>query len=378
MGNTALYWFEADFWVQSRAGIRTYQASVWDEPIGNSGNARIRHVVWYEARSTDAVLHLSIPASALTTNLVMHVGRLEAMKADSITFDSASEIEGSIPATSKEEGGSLWMSGDFSVSVSPLGKVEDSDRGHGRYRVEVSGTSTSYSFGGGSPITFGPAELATSGLVLAAIAAALAFRDLIVFAAGRITIPLYTKLRRDRLFNVHAREEIYRAIQQTPGINFLALHREIRSRSGGSRIAFGSLAYHLSQMERFEFVVSKREGRFRRYYDVAARLGADSARVALLQTQPVPLVALTVMQNPGLSQTALHQKIISALPVRRQTLAYHLKRLVAKDLVVRESIGRFTRYQPTDRLKRLAHLLSPVAPTTDSADLPDQAAPNPP
>ncbi|MBI2077353.1 MAG: hypothetical protein HYT80_03135 [Euryarchaeota archaeon] len=197
-----------------------------------------------------------------------------------------------------------------------------------------------------------------------------AYRDIFAAFASRLFLPLYTKLRKDRLLDVPARESIFRHIQATPGIHFLQLHKTVRT-DDGSSVAFGALAYHLAQMERFQLIVSKREGRYRRYFDTGAHLGADAGRVAFLQNAPVPTIARVLLENPGTTQGVLHQRLAATLPLTRQALAYHLKRLVAKDLARLVTEGRFHRYEPTERLVKLAGFLS--SPTTEGSPAPTPA-----
>ncbi|HEX9816802.1 MAG TPA: hypothetical protein VGB18_07470, partial [Candidatus Thermoplasmatota archaeon] len=202
-----------------------------------------------------------------------------------------------------------------------------------------------------------PAIAIGGALLFALIAVSVAVSRGILTAAW---VPLDTKLRKDKLLTISARDMIYRVIQQAPGIHFLELQKQVgQAAETANPIGFGALAYHLSQMERFDLIVSKREGRFRRYFDVSAKMGADAARVALLQTNPVNLVARAVLDGPGLSQGDLHARVNPHHPMSRQALSYHLRRLATKELVVIETRGRFCHYRPTEKLERLSTFVTP-------------------
>lgn len=189
--------------------------------------------------------------------------------------------------------------------------------------------------------------------------------------ALRIMLPFYTKLRRDRLLRIPARDALFRIIQDSPGIHFVELQKQVGTLHGGPRrIAFGVLAYHLGMMERFNLIVSKREGRYRRYFDADAGMGADASRVALLRTTPIPLIAAEILAQPGVTQREIHHRIAPRHPVTRQALSYHLKRLLARDLIEVTEAGRYCHYRPTERLVRLASFVGGFEPVDPSKETP--------
>jgi predicted transcriptional regulator len=214
-----------------------------------------------------------------------------------------------------------------------------------------------------------PAGAAPAAVGLAALlaVAALVFRETLVRLAAPLGL-LYTKLKKPQLLDHERRQALHDVIKQEPGVTFLQLHQRLKdlfARGGG--YGFGSLTYHLSQLERFGLIVSKREGRFRRYFENGGRFGRDTVRIALLQTPPIPDLVAALLEDPGASQTHLHASLRGKHDVTRQTVGYHLKRLTEKDLVEVVRNGRSNAYHPTDKLRELGEYA--VAKTASLKDL---------
>lgn len=274
-----------------------------------------------------------------------------------IAMDSLESLSGTAPR--RADGlASYWFEGALSLEASSRGMTDSS------YSIRINGTVEKFSVGGASLFDLaGGAAVGTGFIAGLLLVFAVWFRETVALVGSRLLIPLYSKLRKDDLLRVPARENLFRAIRESPGIHFLALRKVVAER--GTLVAFGALAYHLSQLEKFQLVTSKRAGRYRRYFETST-VGGDAARIALLKTRPVPIVARAVLARPGASQAQLHGALVEELGVSRQALAYHLRRLEEKELVVRELQGRFVRYRPTERLERLACHLdgAPAAATT--------------
>lgn len=359
-GRIHAYWTNAVVVAKHNNGTLVLDGNSNSESAPVPTATRTKDIVWYEARVTEGDFTFSASRNS-KAHVVLLASALDG-KAAWVSVDSFRAVDGLSFEGVARAGSSVWIEGDLDVRVqaakSSPENAQTQAEGPETYGIFISGNPRQVSFGGSSATGLDHVEMVGAGLALILLGLVVSLREAVLATISKAFFIGYTKLRKERLFNVRARDEIYRAIQASPGIHFLALHRSVLSARGG-RIAFGALAYHLSQMERFELIVSKRAGRFRRYFDVASRIGADAGRIALLQTHPVPIVARVVWENPNLSQAALHHKLLALLPVRRQTLAYHLKRLVEKELVARESVGRFTRYRPTDRLQRLLRVIVP-------------------
>jgi predicted transcriptional regulator len=349
-GDVFLYWLNQTVHLDAGGQQVVLESRVWDDRIGGVIN---RHILWYELRASRTSLSVQVTPGGAPSAVFLSQLEVQASRV-SLAAGAGTVANQSVPTDA-----SVWLEGQLHVAAAP----QDADTS--KFKLSVSGQLRQFSFAGApEPFQILP-QLALSGGLL--LAAAIAFASFTArHAFGAAVISFYTKLRKEKLLNVPARETIFRAIQQAPGIHFVELQKQVGSLNGtGNLIGFGALAYHLSQMERFELIVSKREGRFRRYFDRGANLGADAARVALLQTSPVTLVAREVLASPGLSQAELHTRVSPPYPMTRQALSYHLRRLSSKELVEVEERGRFCHYRPTERLSRLAGFLGP-SPTAGS------------
>ena len=366
-GSLRLYIFDGILQIQNSTGNHTLTAEVRDDAVEPTASTFARHVVWYELEAGGSQVRAAIGRSTAGARFSAAARAFEIRDARAVSFDSARSVEGTVPESSIRNGSALWIRGSLDISAT----ASQDGAEQSWYEVKVGGRPSAFSVGGGKPEALDYAVPSAGPVLLVVLASLFYFRDLVSSVGARLFLPLYTKLKKDHLLDVPARENIFRLIQATPGIHFLQIHKTLRT-DRSSAVAYGQLAYHLSQMERFELIVSKREGRYRRYFDTNARLGADAARVALLQTTPVPLIAKALLESPGSTQMALHQRLSSNLPITRQALAYHLKRLVAKDLAVVANEGRFHHYQPTERLVRLAGFLTgaPAASTAPAEPAP--------
>lgn len=347
--------------VEDETGSRSFRSTTFTEatPLPSG---QVRRSEFFEFKVTGGEGNLTTRLGTEQPGFLLRTQRFFASTSNVSSFDRLENITGRFPAV-LSNGSSNWLVGRFSLALEVL------DDGSGaRQQIAVVGTLSMASAGGRPPFHFDVDAYRASLLLALTFAVAALLRSAPVVALLRIIAPLYTKLRKDDVLRVPARESLFRAIRESPGIHFLELRRVVGER--GTPVAFGALAYHLSQLERFQLVTSKRAGRYRRYFETAA-VGGDAARIALIQTQPMPLVARAVLGRPGASQAELHALLWVALPVTRQALAYHLRRLEAKELVVRESRGRSTAYKPTERLLRLKEYL-PAAP----GDGPEAGAPS--
>lgn len=361
-GNGTIYWFGATLLLR---GAHEMEFSARSRQEWLSSSVEILRAVWYEALVED--INLSVAAPKEITRI--YGAGAHSIKGRSLAVDHPRNvrIQGQLPNAT---GQSWWLNGTFGVQLEALPSRRDALPS---YHLAFAGDIRQTSTGGGKPTLLDVSSLPAFPAAVLALAAVITW---LRYGGGltNVLIPLYTKLRRDDVLRVPARESLFRAIRESPGIHFLELRKVVGEK--GTLVAFGALAYHLSQLEKFQLVTSKRAGRYRRYFETAT-VGGDAARLALLKTAPIPLVARVVLARPGANQAELHGAIQAELPVTRQALAYHLRRLEERELVVRETQGRFAHYRPTERLLRLSSHLERAAvpdstpkPTSHSTSAP--------
>lgn len=185
----------------------------------------------------------------------------------------------------------------------------------------------------GADLPLGAIGLAAAFGAVGAGALALANRPLrekLLWAA----VGLYTRLARPDVLGHEDREKLYRLVEQTPGIHFHALQRDLGWNTG-------TLTYHLRVLERHGFLVSRRDGLYRRFY-----LSGAAPRKEVFENQgPSGLRAdvLEAIRNQhGMSQTDL----ALALGANKQTVNYHVKALERQGLIRLEKRGRETFLYP--------------------------------
>jgi predicted transcriptional regulator len=157
-------------------------------------------------------------------------------------------------------------------------------------------------------------------------------------------------------------------IRVEPGIPFLGLYDQMKAvPEFAPRIAFGSLSYHLQQLERFGLITTRKSGRHRRHYVNGGAWGGDTTSLSILQGEPAARLARAILARPGLQQSALWQVHAQARPCTRQSVGYHLARFERHQLAAVVRRGSSKRYFPTEKLSRLVAFLDGRRPPPAAA-----------
>ena len=141
-------------------------------------------------------------------------------------------------------------------------------------------------------------------------------------------VPLYSKIKRERVLDHFVRGQIFGYIQANPGEHYNAIKDALG-------LTNGSLAHHLRTLEREQFIRSKRFGLYRRFYPFNFRLPADDA----FQPNDVQVMILRVIRgSPGITQ----KDIADRLGLTPPTVNYHVSVLSDRNLIRVERRGRST------------------------------------
>ena len=165
-------------------------------------------------------------------------------------------------------------------------------------------------------------------MVISAVAVAALISENVKLALFLLIVPLYTKIRRERVLDHFIRGQIYGYILANPGEHYNAIKLALG-------LTNGSLAHHLRTLEREEFVKSRKFGLYRRFYPKHMRIPDDGDfRLNNVQKNIVDVID----ENPGISQ----KEIATAMNVTPPTVNYHIGILASAKMirVVRE--GRRT------------------------------------
>ena len=134
----------------------------------------------------------------------------------------------------------------------------------------------------------------------------------IILSTICLSMPLYMKINRKDLLKNKKRKTIFKYISTNPGDNFNRIKQSLK-------LSNGVLTYHLKILERENFITSKNEGSYKRYY-----IPGESSLNNVKRLNGVQNEVFNIVKNfPGISQTAIAQKLGTTV----QVVNYHIKRL---------------------------------------------------
>jgi DNA-binding transcriptional ArsR family regulator len=165
--------------------------------------------------------------------------------------------------------------------------------------------------------------------------------------AALIVAPLYARLKKADVLENPLRDDILQLVQETPGISASELGRRVDC-------GWGTLVYHLTVLERMQLVSSAREGRHKRFFAQGRINYSDKGAVGLLANPAARTILDAIRASPGSIQKDLSER----LSLSPGTVAWHVDRLAAEGLVIREDEGRTVRYYPSERLLQLTRSLA--------------------
>ena len=162
----------------------------------------------------------------------------------------------------------------------------------------------------------------------ALLAAAAAINENAKYAFLLFFLPMYTKIKRERVLDHFVRGQIFGYIQANPGEHY----NGIKDALG---LTNGSLAHHLRTLEREQFVKSKRYGLYRRFYPMSYRMPAEDA----YQPNEIQVTILgTIRERPGITQKEIAERLGLSPP----TVNYHVSVLADRNLIRVDHQGRST------------------------------------
>lgn len=146
---------------------------------------------------------------------------------------------------------------------------------------------------------------------------------IIVIVASSV---MYSKIKRDNLLKHAVRRRIYEYVKENPGQHYRAILNDLG-------LTMGVLTYHLNRLEKAEYLRSRQDGMYRRFF-VAGR--KTEVRFFLSDIQETILA--TIRSNQGISQS----KIAEGIGVTRKVVNYHVRILDQAGLIYVEDRGRET------------------------------------
>jgi DNA-binding transcriptional ArsR family regulator len=186
----------------------------------------------------------------------------------------------------------------------------------------------------GEPSIDPPITALAAGTILVTLGALAVTTEAGKWTALSFLIPLYTKLRKDKILDQRTRGLIEGYITANPGCNYTIIRDNLD-------LADGTLTYHLQVLEREGFVYSIREGLFRCFYPQ----GVPPPRRGKLHLSDTQADIVRIVKRiPGITVG----EVATAMNRRPNVISYHLKLLKEGGLVRMEEDGRHVRVYPID------------------------------
>jgi predicted transcriptional regulator len=140
-----------------------------------------------------------------------------------------------------------------------------------------------------------------------------------------LLVPLFTRLKPDRVLDNFTRGQIYGYIRANPGAHYSELHHALELENG-------VLAYHLRVLMRGDYIVARNEGVYKRFYPRDYKVPKGRRILTRLQTD----ILAAVDAEPGITQRALARRLGES----RQVVSYNVGVLREAGLLRGEGAGR--------------------------------------
>jgi predicted transcriptional regulator len=144
--------------------------------------------------------------------------------------------------------------------------------------------------------------------------------------------PLYTRLKQSKVLNQFIRGQVYGLVRGNPGIHYSKIKKILK-------LGNGTLAYHLSVLEKEDFIYSKRENLKKLFYptelpvkfmeiDEKFPKGEEHVEGIKLSNLQEKIIEV-IRSNPGITQTEIANKI----SIPKQTVNYNIKSLERNEII---------------------------------------------
>jgi predicted transcriptional regulator len=162
------------------------------------------------------------------------------------------------------------------------------------------------------------------------------------FAFFCLLLPLYSRLKRDKLLDNFTRGRIYGHIENHPGVHYSELLRDLN-------LGNGTLAYHLKTLESENMIRTVREGQYRLFFPKTEAGRQSMKRFDPLVKKANKQISGTrlsirnlISSTPGLSETEIAQW----LNISKQTVHYHIREMESMHMIKVHREGNSTRCFP--------------------------------
>lgn len=155
---------------------------------------------------------------------------------------------------------------------------------------------------------------------------------LIILIVTVISIILYSKIKRENLLKNALRKRIFDYVKENPGKHYRAILNDLD-------LPMGVLTYHINRLEKAQYLNSRQDGMFRRFY-----IRGPKTEIRFFLSDIQESILNVIKENKGISQTKIAEKI----DVSRKVVNYHVNILDQAGLIFIESRGRETACYPNE------------------------------
>lgn len=176
----------------------------------------------------------------------------------------------------------------------------------------------------------------------------------------------------DNVFSVASRRRIFECVAQNPGAHLRDLARR-------AALPLGTTLYHLDHLETRGLVGSRRDGRYKRYFE-SLGMGRREKDVLSLLRHDAPRRIVQALLARGAST---QRELCEAVGLSRSTLSFHVNVLVDRGLARREPTRPERTYELAEPdlarglLDRYGASLAPLAVRAEPAAAPPHATGEP-
>ena len=146
-------------------------------------------------------------------------------------------------------------------------------------------------------------------------------------------LPLYTKLRKEKVLDDFTRGRIYGYITAFPGEHYNSIKRALD-------LPNGTFAHHLSVLEKEGHIKSRTDSTLKRYYPMDMKVPSPGGTLKHTPT----LIMEVIKETPGISQ----REVAAVLGLSSSTVGYHVEDLIERGYVRKERRGMGLRYYVTE------------------------------
>jgi predicted transcriptional regulator len=148
-------------------------------------------------------------------------------------------------------------------------------------------------------------------------------------------IPLYSRIKKEKLLDQPIRFKIHGYIIGNPGAHFGLIKQALE-------IPNGQLVYHLKRLMQAKMIYAKEDGIRKRFYPV------DFPKLQIEEyylTDTEEKILNVIEKNSGISQ----KMVASKMGISRQVAGYHLAKMEQIEVIKKEIVGRESRYYTNNK-----------------------------